>query len=234
MFKDILVTRSTDRDRRLEHQDYIADGHSSLVMSMPAFQGVFQRFSMNRALLVQDGVTASGLYTRDPDALVVVEHVCASRNAFATASSDPQYLAAVKPDEDYIGQVILSGPPTAYDVQETTVFDGPAHRLRVFDFLSRCDDVSVQDFADALSAEGEQLARDSAYRSVVGKRVHNTVGTTPSLYAISGRDHDGIVETWVEDFSALEPHYERLRARQAPYVDPAASFSVFTVQSTVV
>lgn len=50
MFKDLLVTRSSLTSHRALGQDHIADGHSRLLMSTPAFEGVFRRFTMNRVL----------------------------------------------------------------------------------------------------------------------------------------------------------------------------------------
>ncbi|MFJ6730115.1 EthD domain-containing protein [Streptomyces sp. NPDC091281] len=236
MFKDLLVTRSSRVSHRRTGQDRIADGHSALVMATPAFEGVFRRFTMNRVVTAAEGVDAPGLYARDPDALVVVEHVCVSHEAFATASRDPEYLSRVKADEEYIGREILTGPPVAYDVRERTVFDsGDAGALRVFDFLARRETVPVEAFLTAMRAEGERTAADPAHRAVVRRQVHDRVtGDRPSLYAHDGTGHDLVVESWVTGFADLEPLHRTLRARYADLVDPDRSFSAFTLQQTIV
>jgi hypothetical protein len=235
-FKDILVTRSAERSRRGEHQDHIIRGHASLVMSTPAFHGVFERFTMNRVLTDRDEPRIATLYPHDSQALVVVEHRCTSHEAFAAASRDPEYLARVKPDEQYMASEILSGPPVAYDIlQDQTVFaDAAPGPYVIFDFLARRASVPPAAFTEALRRNGETLSADPEYRAVVRKRVHDLVGTTPSLYAADGVEHDAVVETWARDFAALRPHLDRLRAMQRDYVDPGASFSVFAIQTVVV
>jgi hypothetical protein len=235
-FKDILVTRTAKPDRREEHQDHIIRGHSRLVMSTSAFDGVFERFTMNRVLADSDETEATTLYRRDPEALVVVEHQCVSHEAFAAASRDPEYLARVKPDEQYMASEVLSGPPVAYDIrQDQIVFsDVATGPYVIFDFLARPAPVSPVEFAKALRREGETLSADSEYRAAVSKRVHDLVGTTPSLYAVDGVEHDAVVETWVRDFTVLRPLLDRLRVLQRGYVDPDSSFSVITFQTVVV
>jgi hypothetical protein len=242
-FKDILVTRGprTGVGRR-DGQDYVIEKHSALAMTVPAVRDLFTGYVMNRVLTAADGVAADALHRRADDLLVVVEHSCDDRAGFEATLQDAEYLATVRPDEIYMSTEIFSEPPTVYEVVEETVLDdagdgasGGGGALVAIDFLRRRPGVDVAAFRAALAAEAEWLGADADYRAVARRRVHNLVqGGEGSLNPDAADLHDAIVTTVVTDFTGLAAVYDRLRARQADYVDAGSSFSALARRKVVV
>ncbi|MDA2809099.1 EthD domain-containing protein [Nocardiopsis sp. RSe5-2] len=245
-FKDVLVTRGPRPGTgRREGQDYVVDKHAALAMSVPAIRGLFTCYAMNRVLGAEDGAGAGApaLYRRPDDLLVVVEHACADRRSFDAVLEDREYLATVRPDEIRMGAEIFSEPPTAYEVVEEAVLGGGRERgdpagdgaLVAFDFLRRRPGTGPEEFAAALTEEAAWLGADPGYRAVVHRREHNLVQGGPGALDPAAADrHDAIVATAVTGFADLAGVLERLRERQAGYVDPDASTSVLTRRTVIV
>ncbi|MFF3911419.1 EthD domain-containing protein [Streptomyces sp. NPDC001848] len=235
-FKTVLVPRLAPGRDRADAQDRIVTRHGRLVLSVPAFQSLFSRYAMNRVLDGTNGVpdpASPTLYTPDAAALAVVEHVGPSRRAYLRAREDPDYLARVRPEEEYLDRELLTGRPSLYDVRSETVFGAPEPGgIRIFDFVRRRADVPADAFFAALRADGDRLGRDTEYRSVVTHRVHDLV-----VEGLRGADHDVIVQTRVdgpEGLRRLARLRERLRAAQAEYADADGSFSLVTREHLLV
>lgn len=97
MFKDILTVYGKGVKTRQECQDYIADSHRSLVMSLPIFTKIYRYYSMRR---VQDDPTLTELtpYRYDNEMLIISPHATESLDAWMAGMTDPEYLAKAKPD----------------------------------------------------------------------------------------------------------------------------------------
>ncbi|SOE06282.1 EthD domain-containing protein [Variovorax sp. YR752] len=233
--KDLLLVYCHRAANRAASCDYIIGSHAPLVMRTPGFEDVFERYTMNAAVDVREGESSALLYGAAPDLLMVVEHVF-DQVKLAAAVESPEYLAKVRPDEEYIGRVLLQHLPAAYDAVEQVIFAAAAEpgSLRVFDFLRRRSDLTEAAFEAALADEADRLAADRDYRSVVLKRVHNRIGDVSSLFAPTARDVDAIVETWVTGFDALAALQSRLRQSAYSFVDSGASFSVLARETKII
>jgi hypothetical protein len=202
--------------------------HGPLALSSPTLKAIFRRYVFNEVLPSDDGMDAPGLYRRDSEPMLLVEHVWTSAEAFSLALQDPEYLATVRPDEEYLGREIVGRVPTAYHLEESIVFSsGNNGDRKVFDFLKKRSDVSDTEFVNALEDAAVGLRDDSDLRTVVHKRVHNLVQKTDSLYVASGKDYDAVIESWVSDYTAVSAFHAQLRAAEASFVDAQASFSLF-------
>jgi hypothetical protein len=238
VFKDLLVTRSKERDteRRTRHQEYVAAVHSGLVMSVPAMEGVFSSFTMNTALH-HEGAQGSGTYADDPDVLVIAEHVGTSRAAYAAAARHPDFIEKVVPDEEYLVSEVLSGVPVGYDLAEIASFEGSAHAAggyRVFDFLARRPGVRLERFITALVADATRANAEQRRHGAAPRQVINSVTRAKTAGALGASPHGAVIETWIAHPDALLTSREGLRERQGAYVDASASFSILARERTVV
>ncbi|MEU6349296.1 EthD domain-containing protein [Streptomyces sp. NPDC047072] len=241
MFKDYIVVSVGNQDRFVEMQDYAINNHAQTVMSHRPFKGVFRRFIISRVAQPAT-LPAQLLYNRPTEVALVVEHTCDDAALFREALEDEEYKAVIGPDEEYMARQFLDTPPVAVEMDEKVIFsESGAGQYRVFDFLKRRSDVSPADFSDWLAREGVLLADLAEFRAAASRRVHNHIGTDTAVYAESGgaeastgREYDGIVETWVSSPDELSRFHSEMRRRHADYVDPEASFSVVATENVFV
>lgn len=242
MFKEYLVLTSSDHDRHIECQDYVINRHAQAVLRHRAFQGVFRRYVINR-VPASAAISASPiLYRQRPEIPMIVEHVCDDASQFREALQDEDHKAAIKPDEEHIVREFLNGPPIAVEMEEQVLFsDQAVGRYRIFDFLKRRHDVSEDAFFAWLEQEGEFLSYLKDFRAVASRRVHNHASKDAAVYAQSGgtgastgRDYEGIVETWTNSVEDLARFYPEMRRRHSGYVDAASSFSVVTTEHVLI
>jgi hypothetical protein len=244
MWKEYLILSGRDQKSHAQCQDYLINRHAPAVLNHRAFQGVFRRYVMYPAVARETLSAGHHLYADRSATPVIVEHVCDDGAAFRHALQDKDHRAATKPDEEYIMNTFLSGPPIAAELEERVVFSGPAvGQFYIFDFLKRRADVSEEGFFAALDREAAHLAALRPFRNVVCKLIHNRVSKNDAVYAESGgtgastgRDFDAVVET-VLGVSSLEEigrFYPAMRDRQSRFVDPAGSFSFIATRHVLI
>ncbi|MET7512238.1 EthD domain-containing protein [Streptomyces sp. NPDC005480] len=242
MFKEYLVLSARDQDRHVECQDYVIHRHAPAVMSHRAFRGLFQRYVAHRPFSIGADASELLLHGSRPDIPLIVEHVCDDASTFRKALQDEDHKAAIRPDEEYIAREFLSAPPMVMEVTESVIFSGPyVGRYHVLDFLKRAPGTSPDDFASWLDEEGRILAATPAFRSVASRRVHNLVHQDQAVYAedggtgaSTGREWDGVTETWTNSLDGLARLHSEVRARHAGRVDATASFSVITTEHVLI
>lgn len=182
-------------------------------------------YSFNEVLTdAQEGVTP---YFRDTKPVFIVEHICTSVEEMKATTRHPDYLSKVLPDEIHMTKTYMGGLPDAYCLVETVDFADPAPgEFRVFDFVRRRAELTPEDFAAGLKAEGQGLRSDPAICAVVRQRLHSGVQAHEPVIVPFRQDYDAVIEYWLDDPAQLASVAPRLRASQAHLVEAALSKSV--------
>lgn len=234
VFKDILTVYGNGKPSREETQNYIADSHSALVMSIPEFSSVFSRYSMHR-VLSEEKFRDLVPYAYDADMLIVSPHQAPSLEAWMAGMSLPEYLERVKPDEEYMWKAYVGGNTSAFDVHPAEIFGASAGLTTgAFDFLYKAPHLDEGEFAELLAKASQSLADESGYREVVGRRIDNLPAQTTSMYAPARvQQPDAIVESWIREVSRLAEVRDLVREAYSPFVDASRSCSVVTSETVI-
>ncbi len=99
MFKEYLIPTGKDLTRHVECQEYVINRHCPAVLRHRAFQGVFQRYIVHRAVHFAGQSDSGLLYTERPETSMIVEHACVLRGfvQWASAAETPEGLRAIAP-----------------------------------------------------------------------------------------------------------------------------------------
>jgi len=186
--------------------------------------------SLACVLRPEEYANATCAYQRESGPVFLVEHDYKYETGLQDILTNKEYLAIVRPDEEYMAREFMASPPTSYFLQETIDFTSSNPGLhRVFDFLKKRDGVSDEAFSQALTQGGQKLSDDPAIRKTIRKRVRNIVNkNAESLFAKAGDDFDAVIEYWVDDFAHLDSIAVKLRAPHADFVNAGACKSFLT------
>lgn len=224
MIKDFLLTRSAPTVSPERLQQYLEYNHAPLALSLPLLQRETKRYTMNHVR------PEAGLYPALDRLATIVEHRFGE--GISGLHSDERYIADIRPDEMFMVEELMDGPPQFLPIdEEWPIFkSGTASTVRMLDFLRRPAGMPREDFDRKLAEDGAWAAADPLYRAAVERRVHSLVGSGSGV-ADFGADKeaiDAVVETWIVDPSALAALGDEQRVRRASFCDAGRSFSAVT------
>lgn len=228
MVKDFLLTRSAPSITPETLQQYLEFKHAPLAMSLPLLVQETRRYTMNHVLTEPEEYP--GLYASRQRMATIVEHIFGE--GVSALHSDEQYIAEVKPDEMYMVEELMDGPPQFLPVdEELPIFkSGSSSSIRMLDFVRRPMDMSVEDFREKLADDGAWAAVEPRYHAAIERRVHSLVGSGSGV-ADFGADEeaiDAVIETWIINQEALLALKDEQHERRAAFCDPDRSFTALT------
>jgi hypothetical protein len=236
MIKHFLLGTVKPGKDRLEVQSYLQNRHAPLAMSVSCWVNICRRYTMNHVLSESEYADAQALYRREGDLVMIVEHDLSGDEAIRSFASNPEYLARLKPDEEFMQRELASGTLVPV-VKEVMVFKEARENggLRVFDFLYQSG-AGQEALVTKLASLLDELAREKAFRDAVTQLVYSCVGDGSSVpFAKTGAETpDVVIESWVTGFENVAKFYSRMRDALQGVVDPGRSFSVFTKEHRIV
>jgi len=239
MLKIILIPRRHMEMTRPQFFDHLANKHAPLVKSVPEFAAYLKRYVQNHTRLAQDGVDVATPYHRAVDRDSVIELWFEDAQSFGRAMVEPRYLDVVRPDEakfnDLPSLIVLA----TTEIESLCAEGGPS-TFKLFDVIKRKAGVNRGTFVTRWQRHAELLHSCVGYRQAARKAVLNVV--VPDEHNPFGHpaDFDGVMETWVADFTGadviakLRSHDPKLVASEASFVDVGASFSVLAVENPII
>jgi len=236
MFKDFLLVRHRPHVPKADLQHYLQYKHAPLALSLPLIAQAMLRYTMNQ---VEESLTEEVcLYPRMLDLTTIVEHKLGP--GVEHIGTDAEYLATVRPDEQYMMAELMDGAPqcVAVDIELPIFKSASPSNLRMFDLIRHPIGMPRAEFLDRLAEDGQWATQHAGYRAAVAARVHCIVGSgsdegdrsQASVVDFGATDEpfDAVVETWVADLSTLTGLMEEQRARRAAFCDARRSFTAVT------
>lgn len=230
-YKDLIIAAPSPNHSRKECQDYLINGHAYRAMGVQAIKDVMVRYTMNEVLTSEEKLQT--LYQRKSESHLIIEHVTISREAYLTALDDSEYLEKVRPDEAYMTKEFMRDLPDFYSCEERVAISDEkkdySGEYRVFDFLKKKENISQETFTEGIEEIGKAMCGNSAYRSVVHKRVHNFIQDLPPIFGYAGI-YDAIIETFTDDLSLLEEFHPQIREMGSHLVEDNRCCTMLTRQ----
>lgn len=228
MLKDFLLVHGAPTVPPCDVQHYLQFTHAPFALTIPTTARLMTRYTMSH--IVGEALANCGLYPPLAGLTTVVEHELGGYDGIASIMADEDYVAKIVPDEHYMVEKLMDGPPQFIVVdEEVGIFESDAPgSLRMFDFVRRPTELAREDFLSQLDEDGAWARSRSDYRSAVSQRVHSIVGTGATFFGVDAEPFDAVIETWVADADALAQLSHDQKERRDMFCDPDRSFSAMT------
>ena len=236
MIKDFLLIhpKVSRAPAVLHYRDYVKQVHVPRAMSNPAIAREMRTFNLN--YLVYGKPCDLCLFPPRDGLDTVVEHKLGGWEAMQRVMTDPEYLAVVRPCEEYMNANVFESLPqfvVIEDEREVFSCDTPG-TARMFDFVRRANTLTHDEFLARLEEDGVWAAADPDYRAAVCKRVHSEVGQGDPPFGAAGDPFDAVIEVWIDDAAKFGALSTERKERLGAICDPDRSFSAMTEQHRVV
>ena len=227
LIKDFLLVRSPAEISLEITQGYLELNHAPLALSVPLISQKMQLYTMNHVAAVAGECC---LYQPIQRMATVVEHGLGGWHSLEQIMADPQYVARIRPDEEYMVTHIMDGWPQFVAVTDVhPVFSSDARtELRMFDFVRRPVGLAREEFLSGLAADASWAATNRHYRSGIAKRVHSVAMAASAPIGLEGEAFDAVIEVWIADAAELASLMDEQRQRRSAFCDAIRSCTVMT------